>query len=383
MRQVYITVLLTVFFNSTNSFANTINVKLFNKFNIKTMMISPVEGKYELTTSKGRTYKIKKNGIIYFTLIRDSISVWNMNSQLGVFKWVSFSGVAHTNAFKIEPAYPALPPRYYEGNVTVNAGNKGFEIINTISMDSYLAGVVEAESGPNAPYEFYKSQAIISRTYLLELIIRQGIDNYKIGDDVGHQVYKGMSLKNPLIKQAVTHTTNLVIVDTTGKLITAAFHSNSGGQTANSEDVWLSETPYLKATPDPFSLKQNNTLWQDTILVSDWLDYLEQNGIDVTTNSAKLDNLFFEQNSRKKYYFYNNDTILLRKIRHDFKLRSTWFSIKPEGNYLVFSGKGYGHGVGLSQEGAMQMARQNYSFLDIINYYYKNVKVVNYNSLLQ
>ncbi len=382
MKQLFISIILTFFINATGCFANTINIELFNKFNIKTMMISPIEGKYELTTSKGNTYKIKKSSIIYFTLIADSISIWSMNKQLGVFKWVSFSGIAHTNAFKIEPAYPSLPPRYYEGNLTVNAGNKSFKITNNISMDSYLAGVVEAESGPNAPYEYYKSQAIISRTYLLELIIRQGINNYKIGDDVNHQVYKGMSLKNPLIKQAVNHTSNLVIIDTTGKLITAAFHSNSGGQTANSEDVWLSETPYLKATPDPFSLKQNNTYWQDTILVADWLFYLKRNGVDISNNNAKLDNLYFKQNSRKKYYYYNNDTILLRKIRSDFKLRSTWFSIKPEGNYLVFSGKGYGHGVGLSQEGAMQMARQNYSFLDIINYYYKNVKVINYKTLL-
>ena len=266
-------------------------------------MVSPIEGKYELTTNKGKTYRVKKNNIIYFTLIHDSISVWNLDKHLGVFKWIRFAGLARTNAFKIEPAYPALALRHYEGDMTVNAGNKGFKIVNHILIDSYLAGVVEAESGPNAPYEFYKSQAIISRTYLLELIIRQGPNNYKIGDDVNHQVYKGMSLKNPLIKQAVTHTSDLVIIDTTGQLITAAFHSNSGGQTANSEDVWLSETPYLKATPDPFSLKQRNTLWQDTILVSDWLGYLEQNGIDITSNTAKLDNLFFEQNKRKKYYY--------------------------------------------------------------------------------
>ena len=96
------------------------------------------------------------------------------------------------------------------------------------------------------------------------------------------------------------------------------------------------------------------------------------------SDDAKIDNLYFEQPLRTRYYVYGNDTLPLRKIREDLKLRSTWFSFKPEGNYLIFIGRGYGHGVGLSQEGAMQMARENYSFLDIIHFYYKQVKVVHY-----
>jgi len=383
MRTIFLFLILSLFFSTSGFSLSTIKVELFSQLNLKTLTISPIEGKYELTTNNGESIKLKKNKVLLITLINDSISLWDMDKHLGVYKWVHMVGVSRTYAFKIEPSTPTLPSRYYEGNLIINSENKKLQVVNHVPIDSYLAGVVEAESGPKAPYEFYKSQAIISRTYLLELISKQDLINYHIGDDVNYQVYKGMSLQNPLIKQAVTHTNGLVIVDTSNNLITAAFHSNSGGQTANSEDVWLSETPYLKATSDPFSLDQKNTQWNDTILVSDWLLYLKKNGIDINTNAAKLDNLYFQQPNRQKYYMYNGDTIALRKIRSDFKLRSTWFSIKPEGNYLIISGKGYGHGVGLSQEGAMQMARNNYSFIDIINYYYKNIKVVNYNSIAQ
>jgi len=373
----YLCLLLISF--SLNISARDIKVELFSKYTVKTLMVSPIDGKYELATDKGSIYKLKKNNIIYFTVIGDSVSLWDLSEHLGVFKWISITGTAKSNALKIEPAYPALKAGYYEGNIKITVDKQHMDITNTVSMDSYLAGVVEAEAGPNAPLEFYKAQAIISRTYLLELILRQGVDNYKISDDVNHQVYKGVSLKNPMIKQAVLHTSNLVIVDTANHLITAAFYSNSGGETANSEDVWLTERSYLKSVKDPFSLNQRNSVWRDSILTKDWLTYLDINGIDVSTSSSKIDNLYFEQKHRKKYYTYKNDSIPLKKIRSDFKLRSSWFSFEPNNNYIVINGKGYGHGVGLSQEGAMQMAKQNYSFVDIINFYYKDVKIVDYN----
>ncbi len=373
----YLCLLLISF--SLNISARDIKVELFSKYTVKTLMVSPIDGKYELATDKGSIYKLKKNNIIYFTVIGDSVSLWDLSEHLGVFKWISITGTAKSNALKIEPAYPALKAGYYEGNIKITVDKQHMDITNTVSMDSYLAGVVEAEAGPNAPLEFYKAQAIISRTYLLELILRQGVDNYKISDDVNHQVYKGVSLKNPMIKQAVLHTSNLVIVDTANHLITAAFYSNSGGETANSEDVWLTERSYLKSVKDPFSLNQRNSVWRDSILTKDWLTYLDINGIDVSTSSSKIDNLYFEQKHRKKYYTYNDDSIPLKKIRSDFKLRSSWFSFEPNNNYIVINGKGYGHGVGLSQEGAMQMAKQNYSFVDIINFYYKDVKIVDYN----
>lgn len=355
-----------------------IKVALLSHQSIKKLAIEPIEGKYQIIADNHKPIKVKKNHQLYFTLVGDSISLWEQNNHLGYYKNLNIMGLGRSNSCKIEPAVPLLDSRSYEGDFYISTCGEKVNIVNEVSIDSYLAGVVEAESGPNAPYEFYKSQAIISRTYLLELISRQGKNNYQLNDDVNHQVYKGMSLKNPAIKQAVLHTSGLVITDTANQLITATFHSNSGGQTLNSEDVWLSSKSYLKGADDPYSLNQRNTFWTDTLLVTDWLNYLKTNGFDMNSESAKIDNLYFEQPLRTRYYVYGNDTLPLRKIREDLKLRSTWFSFKPEGNYIIFIGRGYGHGVGLSQEGAMQMARENYSFLDIIHFYYKQVKVVHY-----
>ena len=198
-------------------------------------------------------------------------------------------------------------------------------------------------------------------------------------DNVNHQVYLSRCYRNSLIRQAVAHTTDLIIVDSTDTPITAVFHSNSGGQTANSEDVWLSSLPYLKSVIDTFSIRQHNSIWRDTVSVDRWIKYLKNNGIKITDSKSRTDNLVYSPTSRDRCYRYMTDTIPLKKIRADFGFKSAWFSIKPkpDGRILEFTGYGYGHGVGLSQEGAMEMARRNYSFLDIINFYYQGVRVVN------
>ncbi len=365
---------------STKTNAQLVQVELFNQFSIKTIVIIPMEGKYQLISEQGKLYKLKKNNIIYFTHVGDSISVWDADHHIGLFSKVNLMGTAKYNIFKIESVYPALPARLYEGDITLETANNALKVENYINIDSYLAGVVEAEAGPSAPFEFYKTQAILSRTYLYEIINRLG-KNYKIGDDVNFQVYKGMCQKNANIKLAVIHTRGLVIVDSTSQLITAAFHSNSGGSTANSEDVWITSKTYLKQTDDSFSLNQRNTEWEDSVTIADWLNYFENNGFNVLDDSTNRKLLNIVQNTREKYMLIDKDTLSPRKLRSTFKLRSSWFCTYVNGEYVIIKGRGYGHGVGLSQEGAMQMARQNYSFLDIINYYYKNVKVVHINKI--
>jgi stage II sporulation protein D len=71
----------------------------------------------------------------------------------------------------------------------------------------------------------------------------------------------------------------------------------------------------------------------------------------------------------------------LKEIRSDFNLKSTYFSVEDAGETLIFKGKGFGHGIGLCQEGAIRMAKTGYSYSDIIHYYFKNVNIVNLNSL--
>ena len=373
MRKTAIFILFYLFISGT--YSQVLKVSLFNQFNIKTAVIRTLIGKYEFVADDKKIYKLKKLNVLYFTAVNDSISVWDLDRHIGVYKKISFVEKSRLNSFRIEPVFPALKERSFYGGIQIKARNGSLLIINEVDLEAYVSGVVESESGPKANEEYYKSQAIICRTYALDHLDRHVDEGFNLCDEVHCQVYKNMSYQNYIIPEATFFTSGLVLVDSVGELVTAAFHSNSGGETANSEDVWSSETSYLKAKKDTFSLNQRNSVWKKNISYLTWLEYLDTLGIKSKSGISE-DEIKFIQDERKKYLIIKNDSIPLKKIRADFKLRSSYFSITPNGDSILIAGKGYGHGVGLSQEGAMNMARQGYSFRDIIHFYYSNVKIV-------
>lgn len=366
--------------------AQIIQVRLFNNFQVKTFSLSPEEGKFQIFGDKSKVSKIKKNHLFYVSVVGNKISLWDNDDFVGSYDTIRLVSLGNQNVMKIEAGNPTLPVRYYQGDFLISTKNNNLLIDNFVQIEDYLSGVVEAEAGYNAPFEYYKVQAIISRTYLYNIIHssnynEKGQEKYFIGDDVSFQVYKGMNRINPYIKQAVLHTRGLVIIDSTFRFITAVFHSNSGGATSNSEDVWLSSRTYLKQTTDPFSLKQSHSFWTDTINIRDWLGYFKHLGIDTENVANRKKITTISQQARTKYLHINDDSILLTKVRQHFKFKSSWFSTHQEGAKIVVKGRGYGHGVGLSQQGAMQMAMENYTFLEIIYFYYKSVKVVHINTV--
>jgi stage II sporulation protein D len=173
-----------------------------------------------------------------------------------------------------------------------------------------------------------------------------------------------------------------VIVDKNLNLITAAFHSNCGGETANSGDVWAADLPYLKSTHDTFCTQMPNANWQRKIARTDWLNYLEtKHKYPVTDSAACYKALHMTQFDREKEYVYGSIRIPFKTIRSDWQLKSAYFSIAEFKDSVLITGRGYGHGVGLCQEGAIRMAKLGYTCEYIISYYYRNVEIVHLSRL--
>jgi stage II sporulation protein D len=290
----------------------------------------------------------------------------------------------NSSAFKIKSVIPADKVRMYDGHleVSIGADKKQLLLINKVDLEQYIAGVVESESGKKSSLEYYKLQSILCRTYLLAHLNRHVLEGFEVCDDVHCQAYLNRTQDETVLK-AVAYTKGLVVVDNDLNLITAAFHSNCGGQTCNSQDVWSVSTTYLKSVMDTFCLRQPHATWKRSVPLEDWKAYLQlkhKYPIDDSLNNVTTNT--FSQNNGRAIYFVDRDLkIPLKTIRSDFQLKSTYFSVEQQGDQIVFNGRGYGHGVGLCQEGAMRMADLKYTYKDILNFYYKDVHLVDLSAL--
>jgi stage II sporulation protein D len=198
-------------------------------------------------------------------------------------------------------------------------------------------------------------------------------DGYNVCDNTHCQAFNGYS-QDSVLNAAAFLTAGQVIVDQDSLLIISAFHSNCGGETASSQDVWLTSQPYLKKVIDPYCLESRNATWEKKISFENWTGFIRKSGFSDKTDDPQV--FAFDQKSRVVDYTTGTYKMPLRNMRTELNLRSTFFSVVPEGDTIIFKGRGYGHGVGLCQEGAMVMATKGLNYKQIIDFYYSGVMIL-------
>jgi len=365
--------------------ANTVAVRILTTKVISTFIFSPSAGSYRIF-GDGRLIadSVDASGIYQMSVSGDSILLKTFERTIGKYASLNMVAGSANAAFKIKSVTPDSKVRMYDDNldVAVGADHKQFLLINKVDLEKYIGGVVESESGTRTSIEYYKLQAILCRTYLLANLNRHVLEGFQVCDDVHCQAYLSRNKENDVAK-AVADTKGLVVVDNDLNLITAAFHSNCGGQTVNSQDVWSISTSYLKSVRDTFCLNQPHAHWQRSIPLEDWKSYLQMKRKSPVSDSSMIaGTMRFSQDTGRSVYYVDKDLkIPLKTIRADFQLKSTYFSIEQKGDNVIFNGRGYGHGVGLCQEGAMRMASLNYSYKSILNFYYRDVHLVDLSAL--
>ena len=308
------------------------------------------------------------------------MKVLDAQQDYGFASHVELQALSVESVFRIRSVTPELESRIYDDHLLVIPADRYLTLVNRVDMDKYLAGVVEAESGSGAEKEFYKAQSILCRTFALKQMDRHASEGFSLCDGPHCQAYKGKSLSNPEILEAIIETSGLILADYNFKLITAAYHSNSGGQTQRASDVWLKDVDYLQSVVDPYSLHQSHAKWQDTISFEEWKSYLLKNGMRSVTKIPD-EIIYIEQMRRKKYFILDKDSIKMTKIREDWGFKSTFFDMFPDGDNVLVWGKGFGHGIGMSQEGAMKMASDGFSYQDILRFYFHEVRLMDYRDL--
>jgi len=283
-----------------------------------------------------------------------------------------------------------------------DAEGNGFLVINELPMEDYLKGVVPYEIGKrdSSCFEALKVQAIAARTYSYSRLNRHADEGFDVYCDQSDQVYNGVEGEYGLASAAIEQTRDIVMVHA-DTLIHAYYFSTSSGATENIEEVWPDKgmRPYLRSVYDSIYNTQSPVFtWTE-----EWSGYALSRILNANMRSivadyqkADLQDVYVEEYTsagRVKslvivagghtYRVYGDKTrwALRRPEKGNPILRSAWFrlSVEKQGGRVVHvraNGRGYGHGVGMSQIGALGMAQVGKSFEEIARFYYTGIILV-------
>ncbi len=369
--------LLIIYLSLLTNYANcqTVLISLFNEWPVKSVIVSSLNGTYKVVNENNQVVDELMTGAIYISLYNNQLLVRNSEKPIGIYTSIQFLASDSGNILKITPVDPKLEPRQYDDNLLVSVSFNRILLRNRIQADRYISGVVEAEGGPKAWPEFYKAQSILVRTYLCDHLKNHETEGFNLCDGVHCQAYHGRPVLNPLIREYTKATSGIVALDADSDYITAVFHANCGGETESSGNTWINGKNYLQRVKDPFCKNSASFKWTETIPLNRWVDFLQNQGFKIKQIATPTD-FNFSQINRKTFYKIGNDSIPLKQIRSEFHLRSTFFSVSADKDKVILNGRGFGHGVGLCQDGAIQMAKLGYKYDEILNFYFKNILIV-------
>ena len=262
--------------------------------------------------------------------------------------------------------------RWYRGKVRLMRQGNGVSAVNLVDLEEYLYSVVGSESIPSWPMEALKAQAVAARTYAIYKTTKDSNRYYDLDTTTATQVYKGVNNEYVSTVAAVQDTRNQVMTYG-GKVILAAFHAASGGHTENVEDVWMSPLPYLRGVVD---YDQNSPvfLWNKNLTTTEVSRKI--GGVGTVTNMVPVK---FTPRGRVDVMRISgtggSKNLDGTKVRQALKLKSTLFNVSKSGNTFYISGRGSGHGIGLSQWGAHGLAEKGTPYDQILSHYYQNAQL--------
>lgn len=279
--------------------------------------------------------------------------------------------------------------RRYRGDMEFRAENDSLLAINEVNIEDYLRGVVPAEMPSSWPAEALKAQAVVARNYALQRVEVTRGASYHLTNDQYSQVYGGYDAESPTTNRAIEDTRGVVMLHR-GSLISALFHSSSGGYIENSEDVWKYPLPYIEHKKDPYDRNERHYDWEVSYTADQLLELMAKAGYDFenitgieitgyTASGARVKELAVSgtdsRGKRLRVEIANADN-----VRNTLGLKSALFTMEQVYERdktlsgVEIRGSGWGHGVGLSQWGASGMASKGYKYRDILQYYYADIK---------
>jgi len=365
--------------------AQIIEVRVFSNTDITDISLKSLNGDYQIHTESGflamfpsgtqLNLRINSSGKIHVSLNGDYLSITDslflyQNSLKDYLNF--FSSGAKFNS------------RKYQGDFKVFVQHNNLQFINRILLDQYLEGVLASEAGIMLESEYYKVQAIISRTYALNNLLKHMNEGFNLCDDVHCQAYFGRyEGESNQILDGVRNTKGSVLIDSKKNQFPVFYSANCGGQSAETDQIWNGSISEYISHNDTFCIHTRQARWEKYVLMKDFLDFLGSNYFLNVENADVLHGIMnFKQESRKTFFLHPSFGIPLRDLRQEFGLKSTYFDLEIIGDKILFKGKGFGHGVGLCQEGAMNMIKQGKMYDQVLRYYFGSAQIATYRNAI-
>ncbi|MFK7785601.1 MAG: SpoIID/LytB domain-containing protein [Crocinitomicaceae bacterium] len=356
-------------------------IGILRDYKVKRVTLSHHLGQYNVWADTSFVGTINPQEFIEVELVAGKLALKYNTIPQGKFSKISVRPIGNGTII-IKSKVPTIRERKYQDNFEISVVKGRMTIVNKVSMENYLCGVIESEGGGGRHAEYYKVQAVMSRTYAHKNKSRHRKEGFGLCDGVHCQAYHNMLRYTPEIRTAVRETKDEVLVDENNRLVTTYFSANCGGEVCDASHVWNNSVDHVKPFIDTFCIHTRQAKWTKRISQWEFRNYLvKQFGYPIYDSLMAKRIYSFEQETRKAFYIHPSLGIPLRDLRSKFKLKSTFFSTHPEGSEVVFEGRGFGHGVGLCQEGAMNMAKYNFTYRQIAEYYFYRVRVKKYSKL--
>lgn len=275
----------------------------------------------------------------------------------------------------------ALDGRRYRGALELRHRGAGLTAVNIVPVDDYLLSVVPEEMPTDWPAEALKAQSVAARSFALKSRGRHAAEGYDLCTTTHCQLYKGIASEKTASTAAVRATRGEVLTYG-GQPIEALFHTDSGGMTESSEDVWGSHVPYLRAVRD---MPLGTMPWTKTMSTADLEKKLAAKGHAIgRLRAVELSPLAVGRAAKDRTASgrvkamtvtgtKGTATLSGTAWRSLLGLKSTLFSAKLTKDTVTFTGFGAGHGLGISQWGAKRLAETGKSYADILHHYYTGV----------
>lgn len=284
---------------------------------------------------------------------------------------------------------PPIPKEINQGDrvePTVKVYMTDTGTIKEIKFEEYLEGVLAGEMHNDWPEEALQAQAIIARTFVMEFITDKGGSKYE-GADVSTDIEEAQAWDaeqiNDRIKAAVKNTRGKVIVYD-DKFVKAWFHAHAGGKTATAKEglgFEDAEPPYIQVveSPDSEEAPPEDAQWKETFTKAEIIAAAKEQGHEIGNFNAI--EIAEKGPSGRATKLKIGDKVVaapaFRVALDSTRMKSTLLTnVVVAGDKVTMEGAGYGHGVGMSQWGAYQMAKDGKSPEEIIKHYFKDVEVV-------